>query len=62
MPCGPRCRCKVCELTGCGAYSRRGPVKTAQSDRCKHPPCKEPEYCGYAAYCGATDPEEMVSR
>ena len=46
---------KICELTGCGAYSRRDPVKTAQSARCKHPPCKEPEYCGYAAYCGATD-------
>jgi hypothetical protein len=24
-------------------------------DRCKHPPCREPDYCGWAAYCGATD-------
>jgi hypothetical protein len=23
--------------------------------RCSHPPCREPEFCGWAAYCGATD-------
>jgi hypothetical protein len=27
----------------------------AKAERCKHPPCREPEYCGWAAYCGATD-------
>ena len=29
--------------------------KAAARERCKHPPCREPSYCGYAAYCGATD-------
>jgi hypothetical protein len=24
-------------------------------ERCKYPPCREPEFCGWAAYCGATD-------
>lgn len=24
-------------------------------ERCQHPPCREPDYCGWAAYCGATD-------
>ena len=29
--------------------------KAAACERCKHPPCREPGYCGWAAYCGATD-------
>lgn len=27
----------------------------AYKERCQHPPCREPDYCGWAAYCGATD-------
>lgn len=25
------------------------------AERCKHPPCREAGYCGWAAYCGAED-------
>lgn len=24
-------------------------------ERCQHPPCRETDYCGWAAYCGAED-------
>ena len=27
----------------------------AERQRCQHPPCRESEYCGWAAYCGAED-------
>lgn len=29
--------------------------KAAAADRCKHQPCREADYCGWAAYCGAED-------
>jgi hypothetical protein len=55
MTHGPRCKCKVCELTGCGNWSSGKDGSALKDDRCQHPPCREPEFCGWAAYCGATD-------